>query len=134
MKLNLTIIDDSPLWLSLSSKLASQNPLIDKVTVFDNTLDAWVYLQTDHCDLVMTDIEMPGMNGLSFIEMFGSKVAFISSSTVMGYAIVAKELGCVEFMNKPYKKNDFDAVIDYVWDQINAGRKTEKPHKALRTF
>nr|WP_299346167.1 response regulator [Allomuricauda sp.] len=111
MKLDLVIVDDSNLWLSLAKKLSLLNPLVGNVETFNDSVDAWIYLQMSRPDVVMTDIEMPGMNGLSFLEMFGSKLPFISSSTKPGYALHAKELGCMDFLHKPFSKKQFDRAI-----------------------
>lgn len=111
MKLDLVIVDDSDLWLSIAKKLSKLNPLVGRVETFNDSIDAWIYLQLTRPDVVMTDIEMPGMNGLSFLEMFGSKLPFISSSTKQRYALHARELGCVDFLHKPFSKKDFNQAI-----------------------
>ncbi|PRX54842.1 response regulator [Flagellimonas meridianipacifica] len=111
MKLDLVIVDDSNLWLSLAKKLAESHPLVGRIETFNDSIDAWVYLQLTRPDLVMTDIEMPGMNGLSFLEMFGDKLPIISSSTKQGYAMHAKELGCIDFLQKPFTRKIFNKAI-----------------------
>jgi DNA-binding NarL/FixJ family response regulator len=111
MTLDLVIVDDSRLWLSLAENLAKNHPLVGRVTTFQDSIDAWVHFQTHRPQVVMTDIEMPGMDGLSFLEMFGASIPFISSSTREGYALIARELGCIDFLRKPYSKNDFDRAV-----------------------
>ncbi|MDO1499080.1 response regulator [Winogradskyella maritima] len=63
MKLELVIVDDSPLWLSLAEKLASAHPLVGGVLTFEDSYDAWIHIQIAKPQVVMADIEMPGMNG-----------------------------------------------------------------------
>jgi len=121
MKLNLVIVDDSHLWLSLAQKLSKLHPLIGSVEVFNDSMDAWIHLQKSAPSLVITDIEMPGMNGLSFLEMFGDKLPFISSSTKKGYAAYAKELGCVDFLPKPFSKLEFDNAIEIAYKTLDLG-------------
>ncbi len=124
MKLDLVIVDDSDLWLSLAEKMALKHPLIGRVETFNDSFDAWVYLQLSKPNVVMTDIEMPGMNGLSFLEMFAGKLPFITSSTKNSYAMHAKELGCVDFLCKPFSKKDFNNAITQVAEKL--GKKTKK--------
>ena len=114
MKLDLVIVDDSRLWLSLAEKLAKLHPLVGRVTTFQDSIDAWIHIQTCKPQVVMTDIEMPGMDGLSFLEMFGGRIPFISSSTKDGYALIARELGSIDFLCKPYSKDYFDMAITSV--------------------
>ncbi|WP_435625720.1 LytR/AlgR family response regulator transcription factor [Flagellimonas sp.] len=129
MKLDLVIVDDSNLWLSLTKKLAENHPLVGRIETFNDSIDAWVYLQLTRPDLVMTDIEMPGMNGLSFLEMFGDKLPIISSSTKQGYALHAKELGCIDFLQKPFTKKVFNRAITEAHQKCYKRRRFRKRQK-----
>ncbi|CAM4280341.1 response regulator [Zobellia nedashkovskayae] len=122
MRLELIIVDDSTLWLSLAEKLAITHPLVRSVLTFEDSYDAWVHIQIAKPQVVMSDIEMPGMNGLSFLEMFGNRMPFISSSTKQDFEAVARELGCVDFISKPFTKSEFHKSIDLVYNKIY-GRK-----------
>ncbi|WP_396634404.1 PleD family two-component system response regulator [Maribacter sp. R86514] len=115
MKLELVIVDDSHLWLSLAEKLAKTHPLVGKVTVFEDSYDAWVHIQINKPQFVISDIEMPGMNGLSFLEMFSNRLPFISTSTKQEFEEVARELGCIDFISKPFTKTDIHHAIDSVY-------------------
>lgn len=130
MKLNLVIVDDSRLWLSIAQKLAQTNPLIGSIEIFNDSIDAWIHLQKSAPSLVMTDIEMPGMNGLSFLEMFGNKLPFISSSTKKGYAAYAEELGCVNFLSKPFSKLEFNRAIEIAFSRLDQKPEQGKPFYA----
>ncbi|TDT45333.1 response regulator receiver domain-containing protein [Maribacter spongiicola] len=118
MKLELIIVDDSPLWLSLAEKLAKNHPLVRSVLTFEDSYDAWVHIQIAKPQVVMSDIEMPGMNGLSFLEMFADRLPFISSSTKQEFEVVARELGCVDFVRKPFTKSELHNAIDLVYANI----------------
>ena len=119
MKLDLVIVDDSELWLSIAEKLASLHPNVKSITTFNDALDAWIFLQTNQSTVLMTDIEMPDMNGLSFLSMFSSKLPVISTSTKKGYTSSATELGCVDFLSKPFSKNDFNLALTNVYERIS---------------
>ena len=118
MKLELVIVDDSTLWLSLAEKLAKTHPLVGSVTTFDDSYDAWVHIQINKPQFVISDIEMPGMNGLSFLEMFADRLPFISSSTKQEFEDVARELGCVDFITKPFTKSGLHNSIDLVYEKL----------------
>lgn len=118
MKLDLVIVDDSSLWLSLAEKLAKTHPFIGRITSFLDSYDAWVYIQVAKPKAVLTDIEMPGMNGFSFLEMFSNRMSFISSSTKQSFESTARELGCADFITKPYTKSEFHGSIDLVRNQL----------------
>lgn len=118
MKLELVIVDDSHLWLSLAEKLATSHPLVGKITTFEDSYDAWVHIQINKPQFVISDIEMPGMNGLSFLEMFSDRLPFISTSTKQEFEVVAKELGCIDFVAKPFTKSDIHNAIDEVYSYM----------------
>ena len=67
---------------------------------------------------MISDIEMPGMNGLSFLEMFADRLPFISSSTKQEFEDVARELGCVDFITKPFSKSGLHNSIDLVYEKL----------------
>ncbi|PIB29506.1 response regulator [Maribacter sp. 4G9] len=81
MQIHLVIVDDSNIWLNIAERLALLNPLITSVSKFNDPMDAWIYLQTSNANVLMTDIEMPMLDGFSFVTMFGRKLQIISSST-----------------------------------------------------
>ena len=119
MKLDLVIVDDSTVWLSLAKRLALQNPHVNSVTTFNDTLEAWVFVQTNRPNAILTDIEMPGMNGFSFLTMFAHKISMVSSSTKEGFAQLARELGSSSFLTKPFSKKDFDWAISEIHQQLS---------------
>ena len=111
MNLDLVIVDDSTLWLSISKKLGEQHPLVRSVTTFKDTLDAWVYIQTHKPNAILTDVEMPGFDGLSFLCMFATRMPIIASSTKQGFTAHTRELGGTGFLSKPFAKKQFDLMI-----------------------
>lgn len=114
MKLDLVIVDDSTLWLSIAEKLANAHPAVDSVVTFTDAMDAWIFLQVNSGNVLMTDIEMPWMNGLSFLSMFGQKTHVISTSTKIGFKPLTAERGSIEFLSKPFSKVAFNQALDKV--------------------
>lgn len=114
MKLNLVIVDDSPVWLSIAEKMANVHPAVENVFTFSDSLDAWIFLQMNNANVLMTDIEMPWMNGLSFLSMFGQKIRVISTSTEIDYQPHTAERGSVDFLSKPFSKVAFNAALTKV--------------------
>lgn len=118
MKIDLVIVDDSTLWLSIAEKLAKAHPAVANVSTFEDSFDAWIFLQVNKCNVLMTDIQMPFMSGLSFLSMFGKKIHVISTSTKIGYKPHTEKLGSIDFLSKPFSKTEFNRALTDVSDKI----------------
>jgi DNA-binding NtrC family response regulator len=77
-------------------------------------------LKKNRFDLVVTDVRMPGMNGMEFVEAYqklGFSVPFVVM-TAFGQvqeAVWAMKMGAVDFLLKPFKRQ---ALLDAV-NQVN---------------
>ncbi len=81
-----------------------------------NGKDALEILAKDDIDIVITDINMPVMNGLDLIENINKlypniKVIIMSAHTETEYIQKAKELGVEDYLIKPF---DFIKFIELV--------------------
>ena len=131
MNLDLVIVDDSTLWRSISKKLAEQHPLVRNVTTFKDTLDAWVYIQTNKPNAILTDVEMPGFDGLSFLCMFATRMPIIACSTKQEFIAHTQELGGIGFLSKPFAKKQFDLMISRVHKGLYPRKYISKKEVAI---
>jgi two-component system, chemotaxis family, protein-glutamate methylesterase/glutaminase len=101
------IVDDSALVRQLMTEILSRAPGIEVVGSAADPYSAWDKIQRLHPDLVTLDVEMPRMDGLTFLEKLmrarPMPVLMVSSLTERGCEITlrALELGAVDFVNKP---------------------------------
>ncbi|MGM0417243.1 MAG: sigma-54-dependent transcriptional regulator [Thermodesulfobacteriota bacterium] len=106
------IIDDEPdmlklLQRSLSSEL---NADIKTVSDIDNALKL---IRSKDFDLILTDIRMPGMNGLDLLEIIkeekpGQTVVMMTAYGDIDTVIDAMKKGAYDFITKPF---DHDALV-----------------------
>ncbi len=83
--------------------------------------EALEHLKNDCIDLVLTDINMPGMNGLVFLRELnqtypGMRVVMITAYGGVGSYLEAMNLGALEYLHKPVKLKDLRAVLSKVLD------------------
>ena len=97
-------------------------------TCFQDSLAALVYLseKPEPADLVMTDIQMPGMNGLELVERLHdisprTPVVFISSLYDQPMALEAVRGGASDYLLKPAKPSE---VLSLVAQRL---RRNENP-------
>ena len=79
-------------------------------------------------DLILMDIEMPGMNGLDAARAVleqrpECKVIFVTAYSLFQYAHEAMHLGACDYLLKPVNPDEVEASIRKAMRQIEAGRR-----------
>jgi len=77
-----------------------------EVISFQDAISAWGYFdENNNTDIIISDVEMPGMNGLELltkVKMQYPKKIFIVMSGNPSYEKKAKQLGADAFLAKPF--------------------------------
>ncbi|WP_428312360.1 protein-glutamate methylesterase/protein-glutamine glutaminase [Hydrocarboniphaga sp.] len=122
-KIRVLVIDDSALMRKLLVEFLSQDAQIDVIGTAPDPLVARDKIKALNPDVLTLDVEMPRMDGLTFLEnlmrLRPMPVVMVSSLTERGAEVTlqALELGAVDFVTKP--KIDLEAgVRQYAQDLI----------------
>lgn len=106
-KITVLIVDDSSLIRQMLTSLLSSDPDIDVVGTATDPFQARTMIKELNPDVLTLDIEMPKMDGLSFLEKImrlrPMPVVMVSTLTERGSDITlqALEIGAVDFVTKP---------------------------------
>lgn len=102
------LVDDSLVVRSILERIVDQHPGLTVCASVASAQDALAYLATEPVDVVVLDIEMPGMNGMDALPHILSsaakaRVLILSSNCVEGgpAAIEALALGASDTLAKP---------------------------------
>src|SRR6266542_1663126 len=96
------IVDDNPMARMAMKKLAEQVKDISVVAECENAMEAYNIVSNQPVDLLLLDIEMPGMSGIELTKNLGKKSPFIVFTTAKtNYAVDAFELNVVDYLVKP---------------------------------
>ncbi|MTD94774.1 chemotaxis-specific protein-glutamate methyltransferase CheB [Hyphomicrobium sp. xq] len=101
------VVDDSATMRGLISLALRRDPEIEVVATASNPLTARDSIKTHNPDVITLDVEMPGMNGLEFLEKIvrlrPTPVIMVSNLTGEGTetAIEAMQIGAVDCIAKP---------------------------------
>ncbi|MEO7050582.1 MAG: chemotaxis response regulator protein-glutamate methylesterase [Rhodanobacter sp.] len=106
-KVRVLVIDDSALVRKLMSTMLARDPAIEVVGTAADPLIAREKIKQLNPDVLTLDVEMPRMDGLTFLEnlmrLRPMPVVMVSSLTLQGAEVTlrALELGAVDFFAKP---------------------------------
>ena len=107
------IIDDNKMARMAMKKLVSQVPMLELVAECENPMEAYQYINTKAVDLLLLDIEMPGMTGLELTKNLGNnKPLIIFTTAKTDYAVEAFELNVIDYVVKPVSPARFLQAID----------------------
>ena len=111
------IVDDSPTMQLVLTQILSQDPQLEVVGTALDPHQARTAIKDLDPDVITLDVEMPGMNGLDFLERLmrlrPMPVVMVSSLTLRGAdtSLRALELGAFDCVGKP-ALNDPQAADD----------------------
>ncbi|MDW8306939.1 MAG: chemotaxis response regulator protein-glutamate methylesterase [Leptospiraceae bacterium] len=106
-KIKVFIIDDSALVRQVVTEILSEDPTIEVMGTASDPIFAQKYLEKDWPDVIILDLEMPRMDGLTFLHKIMQEhptpVVICSSLTKEGtsHAMAALEAGAVGIITKP---------------------------------
>jgi DNA-binding LytR/AlgR family response regulator len=100
-KLTCCIIDDEYLAQEILEAYIAKVPFLELKGAFISPLEAANQLEQDKPDLLFLDINMPDLDGLSFIPMLKPKPMIILTTAYDQHALKAFELEVVDYLVKP---------------------------------
>jgi two-component system LytT family response regulator len=111
-KLTCFIIDDEPLAQEILEEYITKVPFLELKGSFMSPLEATASLKEDKPDLLFLDINMPDLDGLSFIPMLNPKPMIILTTAYDQYAIKAFEKNAVDYILKPLDQERFKLGVE----------------------
>lgn len=126
-KTKILLIDDDELFLSLTSRTLQRSSYIKKINCITHVKEVRKYLDTciknDHRfpDIIFLDIDMPGIGGLDFADLYGrryagqhpeTKLVILTSSNSRKDRTKALEIpGVKGFLQKPLTEEKLQSLV-----------------------
>lgn len=95
------ILDDEPIARDILLHYVSQVPELQLVASLADPIEALAVLRSERIDLLLLDIQMPGLNGLQVLESLAQSPAVIFTTAHREYALEGFELAAIDYLLKP---------------------------------
>ena len=137
-KIKVLIVDDSAVVRRMTSEVLGSDPEIEVIgTALDPYIAREIMLKNSP-DVLTLDIEMPRMDGLTFLKIIMEKrpmpVIIMSSLTQKGseHALKALQLGAIDIMPKPDGSFSVGALKETLIDKVKAAASARmSAHRGL---
>lgn len=135
MKQFIVVDDEQFIANSIANLIKTACPTIQLAGVFYSSEAALNFIHQHPVDIVVTDIQMPEINGLELIERINTINPAIQMIIVTGfgtfeYAQQAMALGVKFIFQKPVKPTDLTQAIEQV---VESSKQSQKLHSLLTT-
>jgi DNA-binding LytR/AlgR family response regulator len=125
--MNALIIDDNEMARMTLKQLAGRVDDLTIVAECSSAFEAYNLLLTEPVDLLLLDVEMPGMSGLELTKNLTNKrpvIIFITSKKE--YAADAFDLNVVDYIIKPVTGSRFIQAIDKAREILDSNKEDVK--------
>jgi CheY-like chemotaxis protein/glycine cleavage system H lipoate-binding protein len=115
VKINLLIVDDEQIILDSIKKHLNNEENIYLYTAL-SVEQAKVILENNEIHIVLTDLMLPGVDGLEFLRIIKDKNPSIIVIMITGYATIntalqAMQLGAFDYIAKPFTRDELKKVV-----------------------
>jgi DNA-binding LytR/AlgR family response regulator len=118
-KIKCLIIDDEPIAREIVKSYCDQFGKFEVVAMCESALKAFTILQdNEDIQLLFLDINLPKLDGLSFIKTLQFKPKIILTTAYKEYAIEAFELQVSDYLLKPFSFDRFVSAVQKVISEI----------------
>jgi len=116
-------------------KVLLETPLVE-VDCVENGLEAWEKIQTECPDIILTDINMPQMNGIKLAQLAREQypqlhIIFLTGYDDFEYALSAVKLGADDYLLKPFSREDVETMLIKVKVKLDKEKKEHQVHELV---
>ena len=117
----LIVDDEENAWVALSRLLMKEGFQVDNVA---NGYDALNFLRQQSVHVIVTDINMPEMDGIAFMRELSKSHPSVNVIMLTAYGGVesyleAMSLGAFEYINKPVKIDELKLILKKIMNETS---------------
>jgi two-component system LytT family response regulator len=131
------IVDDNRMARKALRQLISNFEFLELKGEFSSSVEAYNYLQANDTDLLLLDVEMPGMTGIELLKNLDKRPIVILVTGKKNYAVEAYELSVADYIVKPVTLARFGKAVTRAHELFEAkkaeGPQTDKDYIFIRS-
>jgi two-component system response regulator YesN len=129
MRKMLIVDDEKLIRLGIKAMIEKKQGNLYDITLCSNGKEALEFVQREKFDIVLTDIRMPQMDGIAFIQNlqgaeFKPAILVLSGYDDFNYAREALKCGAKDYLLKPIKREELYSSLDKVEKELEAVKET----------
>ena len=118
--LTVVIIDDEPKAIELLKGYIKRVPFLKCVKTFRNPYESLEYLKANIVDILLLDINMPKLSGISLAQVLNPSINVIFTTAYSEYAVESYELSAIDYLLKPIAFQRFFKAVSKVEKRMEA--------------
>ncbi|CAD0005818.1 MULTISPECIES: LytR/AlgR family response regulator transcription factor [Flavobacterium] len=123
MKLKCIIVDDEPPATRILKSYVEKVSFLEEVGIFNDSLKALEFLNSNKVDVIFLDIQMPQLTGLQISRIISKDIKVIFTTAYPDFALEGFELNATDYLLKPIAFERFYQAAT----KLNIETKTEVP-------
>jgi two-component system, LytTR family, response regulator len=120
--MNCVIIDDEASAINVLNRYVSQTPDLNLLGTFQDSVEALSFVNNNPVELIYLDINMPNLNGISFLELLQNKCKVILTTAYSEYALESYKYDVIDYLLKPIS---FDKFLKATMKAIKAQKQLD---------
>lgn len=105
------LVDDEPIARDILKVYAAKLPQLEVMATCKNAVEAIDILKSETADLLLLDINMPGMSGMELVKQLVNPPLVVLTTAYPQYAVESYELNAVDYLLKPFSFDRFEKAI-----------------------
>jgi len=119
------IIEDEEPARDILKMYIDKTPFLELKGSFESGLQIPAGMMQD-VDILFLDIQLPGLNGLSFLRSLSDPPKVIVTTAFTNYAIEAFEEAVIDYLMKPFAYERFFKAVSRVRDQLSVSKESSE--------
>lgn len=129
-KIACIIIEDEPLAVKVLSDYVSQVPFLSLRGTFKDAILATDYLQSNAVDLILLDIHLPKLKGMTFLKTLVHPPVVIITTAYHQYAVEGFDLNVTDYLLKPFDFQRFLTAVNKARAALGGNQESREDEEA----